>query len=283
MPLTVRAGEVCTVRRVGRTLLSRKWLTALAVAVIFCAVCVWLGQWQYGRHEAKVQRADLVAAHYTAPPVPLLDAVPADADGLDPDREWTRVALTGRYLADEQLLARNRPTEDGVGFQVLVPFRLDAGPVVLVDRGWVPAGERADVVPQVPPAPTGHLSATGWLRPGEPAVGEAPEGQLASIDLGAAGQASGQQLLPAYVALEGEDDGSGRPPARPQAPGPPDTGLGPHFAYAIQWWLAAPLGFVLVFVYARREWEESTGRAAERAAAKAARPKKVRVWDEEDG
>ncbi|WP_226346199.1 SURF1 family cytochrome oxidase biogenesis protein [Agilicoccus flavus] len=270
-----------------RTLLTRKWATALVVAALFCVACGFLGRWQYGRHLEKVERARLVAAHYHAAPVPVTDVVPPGASALPAGTEWTRVELDGRYLPDEQLLARGRPSAKGVGFEVLVPFRLDSGPTVLVDRGRVAAGERADVVPAIPAAPPGPVRATGWVRPGEESVGDAPAGQLASIDLAAAARATGAPLLPTYVVLEAEDDGSGVPPARPEPLGEPDTGLGTHQAYAFQWWLAAPLGFVLVWVFARREWLESTGqaenRARDRAARRAARPAKVRIWDEEDG
>jgi len=48
---------------------------------------------------------------------------------------------------------------------------------------------------------------------------------------------------------------------------------GPHLAYALQWWLAAPVGFVLVLVGARRELLEGSGTP---------KVKKTRIWDEED-
>ena len=72
---------------------------------------------------------------------------------------------------------------------------------------------------------------------------------------------------------------------RPTRLDPPDTDLGPHLAYALQWWLAAPGGVVLVFVGARREWRED--RLEDDLAAGAHRPvpvraRKVRIWDEED-
>ena len=71
---------------------------------------------------------------------------------------------------------------------------------------------------------------------------------------------------------------------RPTRLEPPDTDLGPHLAYAVQWWLAVPAGFVLVFVGARREWRE--GQLEDDLAAGRTpvpvRARKVRIWDEED-
>ena len=43
-----------------RTLLTRRWLAALAVAALFATACVFLGRWQWSRHEYKVERARLV-------------------------------------------------------------------------------------------------------------------------------------------------------------------------------------------------------------------------------
>ena len=54
-----------------------------------------------------------------------------------------------------------------------------------------------------------------------------------------------------------------------------DTGTGPHLAYAIQWWLVIPAFWVFLVMALRRE--------ARDGAQVGPRPKKVRIWDEEDG
>lgn len=260
-----------------RTLLTRRWLTALTVAALFATVCVFLGRWQYGRHLDASSEAQLVANNLGAPPVPLGDVLPAGSPPLPADRVWTRVSITGRYDGARQLMARNRPQDTIAGYEVLVPLVLPGGDALLVDRGWVRNAERADLVPRVPPSPEGEVTVVGWLRQGEVQVGVGlPEGQLASINLAQAQAATGRTLRPAYLVMEAEDDGSGRPPPRPQALIPPDTDLGPHLAYALQWWLAAPVGFVIVFVYARREHREAAG------IERAPRARKPRIWDEED-
>ena len=60
-----------------------------------------------------------------------------------------------------------------------------------------------------------------------------------------------------------------------------DTDLGPHQAYAFQWWLGMVAGFVLVWFGARREYLEGLEQAA--PAGTPVPRKKVRIWDEEDG
>ena len=82
--------------------------------------------------------------------------------------------MTGRYTEHdhehyERPRRRTRPrTKDRPSYDDAVEAR-----VVTVDRGWVPNAERADILPQVPPAPLGHVRVTGWLRPGEATVNDA--------------------------------------------------------------------------------------------------------------
>lgn len=272
-------------------LLSPRRLLALALAVVFAVVAVLLGNWQYSRHEGKVAARDRVEAHYGAAPVPLSTVLTSTDDPLDPAQEWTRVQVSGRYLGAEQLLVRNRPHRGVYGYEVLVPFVPDdaaqtaqgqgrPSTALLVDRGWVLNAADAATLPEVPAVPVGQLTVTGWLRPGEVDLGrEPPPGQLASINLPQAADRSGSDLYDTYVVLERESvPASASAPERPTPADPPDTGLGPHFAYALQWWLTAPLGVVLVVLMARREAQDDN--VAAHGIPK--KPKRTRIWDEED-
>lgn len=269
-----------------RSLFSRRWAGALALAAVFAVAAALLGSWQYAKHEERVANRDRVEQHYGADPVPLREALPGDGTVAGAD-EWTRVGVSGRYLEDGQLMVRNRPHNGRFGYEVLVPF-LPAGgsTAVLVDRGWLPNAADASTLPDVPPPPPGAaVDITGWLRPGEPSLGrDLPAGQLASINVAEAEAQLGQvPLLEGYLVLESESPEV----ERPVPPPPPRTGLGPHFAYALQWWLTAPVGFVLVYVFARRDHRDAmlaAGEdAGERPSVPAGRPRKVRIWDEEDG
>ncbi len=255
-----------------RTLLTRRWLTGLALACVFAAVTVWLGQWQWGRHEDALARRATVERHYDQPPVPVLEIL-GGAAGFGPQQDWTRVVARGGYDPSRTLLVRNRPHEGTYGYDVLVPFDVE-GATLLVDRGWVRNAVDAATAPEVPPAPTEEVTVTGWLRSGEPSLGrDLPPGQLASIHLPEAATALGGPVLPAYLVLESEVLPSGEVPVRPLPAEPPDTGLGAHLAYALQWWLSSVLGFVMVWVFARREHLEGAG---------VVRAKRARIWDEED-
>ena len=293
-----------------RTLLTRRWVTALALALIFALACVLLGNWQYSRHREAVADRDRIEQNYDAAPMPLAQVLASPAAVLSPTQEWVRVTVAGRYLPDDRLLVRNRPHRGVYGYAVLVPLRVDApatdgeaadadpagggaadrsgssseGPALLVDRGWVRNADDASTLPPVPPPPQGKVEVQGWLRLGEPDLGrDLLAGQLASINVTEAAQRTGLDLYEGYLVLGSEEVVGGSSPARPEPLERPDTGLGSHFAYALQWWLTAPLGVVLVGVFVRREHLERTREAkGADTERRPARPRKVRIWDEED-
>ena len=263
-----------------RVLVSRRWLGALAGAAVFAVLAFYLGQWQWHRYEAKAERADRISSHYDAAPRPLAEVMGAAALPLAQD--WTRVTARGSYAVDETLLVRNRPHDGTYGYEVLVPFTTESGQTVLVDRGWVPNAETAETLPRYPAAPSQPVSLTGWARRGEASLGrDLPTGQLASINLDEAARQVGTPLVGGYVILQVERLADGTAPDRPTALEAPDTGLGPHQAYAFQWWGAMVLGFVLVFFGVRREHLDRLAEVA--TSPDQPRPKKVRIWDEEDG
>lgn len=270
-----------------RRLLTPRWLGALLLAVLYALAAYHLGHWQYSRHVAKVERNERISAHYSAQPV-ALDSV-LTASPLPIEQEWIRVSARGSY-SQQQLVARGRTFDGDVGFEVLAPFQLDTGSVVLIDRGWIPLGDKgAADVPAYAAAPVGEVTVTGWVRPGEKSRGKASTpGQIASISLADASAALGTPLLGGYVQLQ-EDSSPGSATAPEPIPlGKPDRSLGAHQAYAYQWWMTMPLGLVLMFFGLRREVATAGATATTAAVASAGRPprppkpKKTRIWDEED-
>lgn len=254
-----------------------RWLLYLVLAVVFGVITALLGMWQYDRHQDRVERRDVIEANYFGEPQPLAEVLERGTT-LAPGDQWSRVVVSGVYAAEDQHLVRNRPYQRVFGYEVLVPLVLDDGQVLTVDRGWVQNAPTASEIPDVPAPPPGQVQVQGWLRPSEPDLGrDLPAGQLASIDLPRLSAAIDEPLVGAYLVLESETPA---PAERPAALEPPDTGLRSHFAYALQWWMTVPVGLILVLVMARREAQDRAGLAPDRTAP--TRPKKVRIWDEED-
>ena len=280
-----------------RLWLTRRWLLGTLVAVLFGVACFYAGQWQWQRHVEQRTKVEAIAANYDATPVPLSSLEPLGPLGLE--QQWTRVTLTGRYAAGRDLLVRNRTLEQTVGFEVLTPFETD-GRTILVDRGWVPNAQDAETAPPADPPPAGEVNLTGWLRTGEPQLGrDLPPPQLASISL-ADSRAQRPELSAddVYLVLGAEQPAAADEahPVRPLPP--PEENLGPHQAYAYQWWLFMPGGLVFILLVMRRELAAGRGAGDEgdepsapsgggRGGGVTSDPRpvkvrKVRIWDEED-
>lgn len=246
-----------------------RWTAYVGVAIVFAVACAFLSNWQFTRNAERTEQLTLVAQNYDADPVPLGEVI-APGGSLAAGDEWLPVALEGEYLAAEQILVRNRPHGGTAAFEVLVPFRLDGGRVLLIDRGWVPPGEDQPLPDVIPAPPEGPATVIARLRPAEqlPASGRsAPEGQVPSInpELVAtmiAADAGADLELSAYGVMVSEDPA---PSSRPVALAAPSEDPGPHLSYAIQWILFAIMGFIFIGYVIRTERRHRREDADDRA------------------
>ena len=230
-----------------------RWAIYVALAVVFAIACAFLSNWQFSRNQERSADLALIETNYDAVPVPVTSVL-TGTDGFDPDTEWLPVVLQGQYLPDEQLLARNRPHGGTSAFEVLTPFRLDDGRVFVVNRGWVPPASDSSDPAEVPAPPTGEVSVTVRLRPGEPAPASgrgAPAGQVPVIDLDAIAQRTGPDTVTAAYGLMVSE--SPAPAERPTALTSPTEDPGPYLSYAIQWILFAVMGFIFIGYVIRTE------------------------------
>ncbi|WP_223169314.1 MULTISPECIES: SURF1 family protein [Microbacterium] len=271
-----------------------RWAIYIALAVVFAIACAFLSNWQFSRNQERAEQLALVEANYDSVPVPLSELIP-DGGAFDPSDQWRQVELTGRYLAAEELLVRNRPHGGTAAFEVLVPFQLDDGRVLLVDRGWVPPGQSQPEPDEVPAPPTGETTVVVRLKPGEPlptSGRSAPEGQVPTIHLpliaDTVSDAAGQAMeLSAYGVMASEDPA---PQTRPEPLESPSEDPGPHLSYAIQWILFAIMGFVFITYVIRSERRhrredeeaEAEAEAADGTASRRAGASRRRDRDAED-
>ena len=246
-----------------RFLFSSKWLGYLLLAAIFAAACVGLGRWQMDRRAETLAEINRVTSNYSATPVPFAE-VKDQFRSLSAEREWTQVELRGSYDVAGQRIVRNRPLNGQPGYEVVVPFRVESGETVVIDRGWLPIGNKNPGSPDTVPAPPqGTVTVVARLKPAEPALQRgAPDGQLASIDLDAyAGQLGYPLLTGAYGQLASEN------PAAADQPFPfpkPSTVEGTHLSYSLQWFAFGVLMFI-GFGYAARQQARNAAIDAEDA------------------
>ncbi len=150
----------------------------------------------------------------------------------------------------------------------MVPFKVDTGETVVIDRGWLPIGNNNPGSPDAVPAPPqGTVTVVARLKPAEPELQRgAPDGQLASIDLAAYSAELGYPLLTgAYGQLASES------PAVADMPFPfpkPSTEEGTHLSYSLQWFAFGVLMFI-GFGYAARQQARNAAIDAEDAEAQA--------------
>lgn len=254
-----------------------RWTGYVAFAIVFAVACAFLSNWQFARNDDRSEQLDLVARNYDATPVPLGDLIPAGGS-LDPADQWHPVVLEGEYLADQQVLVRNRPHGGTSAFEVLVPFRTSDGRTLIIDRGWVPPSDSGPRPDSVPAPPTGTVEVVARLQAGEAAPNSgrsAPTGQVPTINLGLIAAEAGLDdslVGSAYALMVSESPAAA---SRPAEISPPSEDPGPHLSYAIQWILFAIMGFVFIWYMIRterRHRREEAEESAETAAGASAAP-----------
>ena len=231
---------------------SARWSVYVLVAILFAVACAFLASWQFARGELRDASNALITNNYDADPVPLSELM-SGTDDFDPGDEWHPVVVTGEYLADDQLLARNRAEGGTSAYEVIVPLQLDDGRILAIDRGWVPPAYEGGAE-AVPAPPTGEVTVTARLRASEalPTSGRtAPEGQLPMIHVPSVAAQTGEQTItPVYAVMASEEPA---PAERPNALAAPEVDPGPHLSYAVQWILFAIMGFAFIGYMIRTE------------------------------
>ncbi|AXI80035.1 SURF1 family cytochrome oxidase biogenesis protein [Peterkaempfera bronchialis] len=262
-----------------RFLLSRRWVITTLLALLLVPVMIRLGFWQLHRHEARVARNTLIADNLAAKPVPI-GSLTSPGFQVPGDLTWRTVSASGHYDPAHEFVVRQRTDSGGdrIGYFVITPLVTDDGDTVLVNRGWVDSGDDATAYPKVPAAPSGEVTVTGRLRADETSRssgirerGGLPDRQYMLINSGQQADRLSGPVLGGYIELA-----STAPEPRvhaQQLPQPDHSDIGPHMAYAVQWWLftaMVPVGWV---VLVRREAKDLRAqRTAEQAEAAGGEP-----------
>ncbi|MGH3861976.1 SURF1 family cytochrome oxidase biogenesis protein [Actinokineospora sp.] len=210
-----------------RSLLRPGWLMLAFVVVVFATACfMLLAPWQFTRHEDRKTTNDAITSSFEAAPIPIQSA--------DPATQWRRVTLSGSYLPESEAVARLRTVQGAAAFEVLTPFRLATGEVVLVDRGFVRPVEGVRV-PDYAAAPSGRVDLIARVRADErdpqarPAFVEEGRKHVYAVDSRKVGEAAGLPIRPGYAQLE-----EGSPGVLGALP-LPQLDVGPYLSYALQW------------------------------------------------
>jgi cytochrome oxidase assembly protein ShyY1 len=265
---------------VYRFLLTRQWIVLTLLGLVMMPVMVRLGFWQLHRHEHRVANNALIATALAADPVPV-ESVTRPGFQVPHEDLYKMVTAKGHYDTAHEVVARHRTggnsgSDDDsgggeqVGYHVITPLILDDGRAVLVNRGWISPGDDPRAFPKITAPPAGEVTVVGRLRPDESTSSTGirdlkglPDRQVQLIngpEVRAAGGLTAR-TVGGYLELVSTSPRPG--PGQPsRIPDPDHSSIGPHMAYAIQWWLftaMVPVGWVVLL---RRE-------RADRLAARA--------------
>ncbi|MEU0138156.1 SURF1 family protein [Streptomyces sp. NPDC006296] len=243
-----------------RFLLTPRWWGINLFVVLAIPFCVFMGTWQLGRFEDRVQshqKAEERPDPGTRSPKPLDDLLPVSTE-----TSGRPAVATGTYA--DRFLVPGRKLDDRNGFYVLDLLRTDSGKALPVVRGWLPGAPGST---RVPAAPAGEVTVTGDLQASENSgttgvdvSGGLPEGQLGMISAASLVNLVPYDVYDAWVTLpEPETGGAGAGLEPVPAEAAQGSGLDlkafQNLGYTGEWFVFG--GFVLFmwFRLVRREAE----------------------------
>ncbi|MCX7628489.1 MAG: SURF1 family protein [Methylophilaceae bacterium] len=215
-------------------------LPTIAAALLVVGMAK-LGFWQYDKAEQKKTLQATFDARLAEAPVALPDRI------TDPESwRYRRIRATGYYDPKFQILLDNQVENGMAGYHVITPFRVEgASTVLLVDRGWIPMGDRSRL-PSVD-TPAGKVEVIGfvWLPSTKfyelapPPVTTIWQTVWENMDMARYAKVSGLEIYPFVLRLDASSTAGGfvRNWARPA------ERIETHIGYAWQWW-----GFAIAVV-----------------------------------
>lgn len=241
--------------------LWKRWI-ALALFVIMLGVTfVLLGRWQLDRLDQRQARNHVILTNEAKPPQPF-DQVFRPGMTITDSEQWQRVVATGTFDAEHQFQVRYRFNESQPGYEVVTPLRTTTGQTVLVDRGFVPVPGGQGIPTTLPPPPAGQVTVIGHVRRnenGKPQAIDPNNGMVRLVNAPAIGRTLPYPVLDGWIAALEMNPAQ---QAEFQTLALPEISDGPHFWYAMQWFLFAVIGVTGLVVFVRSDLRDRRGRRA---------------------
>jgi cytochrome oxidase assembly protein ShyY1 len=240
-----------------------RWALLIIFVGVLGIVFVNLGEWQLDRLAQRRERNATTIANEQKPIRPYEQVFTHPI--IDAD-QWQRVEARGTFDADHQFVARYRNSGDADGYEVVTPLHTATG-TVLVDRGFIALQHGAQIPSAGPPPPTGEVTVVGHVRrneKGRRAAITPVNNQMRLINSDAIAATLPYPLASGYIGLltiQPEQQGGFQPVKLP------DLSEGPHFWYAVQWFMftAVAVAGIVVFIRGdlrtRREEREDADEA----------------------
>lgn len=228
------------------------WLFSHLFAATVVVSFVFLGLWQLDRLDQR--RADNAVVEVRSAQVePLTEAVGELDDPAVTGDDLDYQAVSGSVRVVEADFARivNRTGSGVAGEHVVAILELSDGSLLAANRGFVPLGFDDDL--ETPPE--GPQPVEGWLRKsvereGIGAVDQGVGSLLPRFDTERIAARYGRDLPDVWLQLA---PGSFGQAGLPEALDLPPLDDGPHFGYAMQWFIFATLGVLFYGALLRRQ------------------------------
>lgn len=212
----------------------RPSLLATMLTLLLLVAFTKLGFWQWHKAEQKQALQVMFDARLREAPVGL----PTKVEDVEAWR-YRRIRVAGQYDTRYQILLDNQVNGEAAGYHVITPLKAEDGDVyVLVDRGWIPMGNRS-TLPQMA-APQVKVEAVGfaWVPSSKfyelqapPPVSEQWQPLWQNMDMERYTKAVPFPVLPFVVRLDADRNDSGFVRNWPR----PAERIEMHISYAYQW------------------------------------------------
>lgn len=254
--------------------LRGKWLPLTIFIVLLIALFLRLGTWQLNRRAERLAANAAMVARMEQPTLTVTGEL------LDPETaNLRRATVRGVYDYSQEIILRNRTSNDYPGVHALVPLRIDGtDTAILVDRGWIPYEAAAPERRKEFQNAAGEVEVYGVLRVSQERRGSfSPQDPLPSpenrvdawhrVDLPKIRQQMPYPLQTLYLE---EDVRPGETPRQFPKPQPQiNLDEGSHLLYAIQWFsfaVIAAVGYVALYRQGTRRGTRRGTREARRTS-----------------
>jgi cytochrome oxidase assembly protein ShyY1 len=224
-----------------------RWALLIVFVIVLGVVFVNMGQWQLDRLAQRKDRNATTIANEQKPVQPYEQVFTHPITDAD---QWQQVEARGTFDADHQFIVRYRSNGDAEGYEVVTPLRTATG-AVLVDRGFIPLARGTRIPSVAPPPPAGEVTVVGHVRrdeQGRRAAITPVDNQMRLINSGAIASTLPYPISSGYISLltvEPEQQGGFQPIRLPE------LSEGPHFWYAVQWFMFTAIAIAGIVVFVR--------------------------------
>jgi cytochrome oxidase assembly protein ShyY1 len=226
-----------------------RWALLIIFVAVLGVVFVNLGEWQLDRLAQRKERNATTIANEQIPVQPYEQVFRRPITDAD---QWQRVEAQGTFDAEHQFVVRYRSNGGADGYEVVTPLRTAIG-AVLVDRGFIPLERGAPIPSAAPAPPSGEVTVVGHVRrdeKGRRAAITPVANQMRLINSNAIAATLPYPIATGYIGLltvQPEQQGGFQPIQLPE------LSEGPHFWYAVQWFMFTAIAVAGIVIFIRSD------------------------------